>query len=265
MEEPDQKILPLGENSTTIVASLHKSPLKSEGSMTMEVRNLLSQAVLETSSCGSEHSSPRRPIPVAAPMTPPQKPERPPQPVDTSSQASTKVAEASLEDIPTSISPVAAISRTRSITPPVDELELWANTNKALEDFLATKASIDAHRWRAMWELSVALHQSESQAAESIKEAKAACSQVTLDAQTTCSQLSLEAKTNCFWAILEAKTACSMVVKKAKTTRGCMVQEAEATCSKAINKVEAQRALQAESFQREHGSIMQDLEEQVLQ
>ena len=70
---------------------------------------------------------------------------------------------------------------------------------------------------------------------------------------------------NCSWVILEAKTACSAAVKKAKTTRGCMVQEAEATCTKAISKVEAQRALQAESFQRGHGSIMQDLEEQVIQ
>ena len=198
-------------------------------------------------------------------MTPPQKPERPPQPVDISSQVSAEAAEASLEDIPASTSPIAAVSRTGSITPPVDELELQANANKALEDILPTKASIDTHRWRAMWELSIALHQSESQAAESIKEVKAACSQATLNAHTTCSWLNLEAKTNCSQVILEAKTACSMAVKKAKTTRGCMVQEAKATCSKAISKVKAQRALQAESFQREHGRIMQNLEEQVIQ
>ena len=98
------------------------------------------------------------------------------------------------------------------------------------------------------------LCQNESQAAASIKEAKAVCSQVTLDAQTTCS-----------WLILEAKTACSMAVKKAKTTRGCLIQEAKDTCSKAISETEAQRASQAASFQREHGNIMQDLEEQVIQ
>ena len=131
------------------------------------------------SSYRSEHSSPRRPTPVAVPTTPPPKPEGPSQPVDTSSQMSTEVAEASLEDIPASISPIAAISRTGSVTPPVDKLELQANANKALGDFLTTKASIDAHRWRAMWELSIALCQSKSQAAEPIKEAKAACSQVT--------------------------------------------------------------------------------------
>ena len=231
----------------------------------MEVKNLLSWAILEMSSCGSEHSSPRRPTPVVVPMTPPQKPEGPLQLVDTSSQARTKAAEASLEDIPTSISPIVAISRTGSITSPVDTMELWANANKALKDLLTTKASIDTCRRRAIWELGIVISQNESQAAKSIKEAKAACSQVTLNAQTTCSWLTLEAKTNCSWAILEAKTACSTAVKKAKTTRGCMVQEAKATCSKAISEVKAQRASQAESFQREHGNIMQDLEEQVVQ
>ena len=143
-------------------------------------------------------------------------------------------------------------------------MELRTNANKALDDLLTTKASIDACRQRAMWELGIALCQSESKAAASIKEAKAACSQATLDAHATCSQLTLEAKTNCSWVILEAKTTCSMVVKKAKTTRGHMVQEAEATCSKAISEVEAQRVLQTKSLQREHGSIMWDLEEQVI-
>ena len=256
LEEPDHKIPPLGRVSTIMVASPHKSPPKFEGSMTTEVRNLLSQAILEMSSCGSEHLSPRRPTPTVVPTTPPQKPDEPPQPVDTSSQVSAKVVEASLEDIAASISPIAAISRTGSITPPVDNLELWADANKALDDFLTTKASIDTHRQRAIWKLAVALHWSASLAAESIKEAKAACSQVTLDAHTTCSQFTLEARTSYSWVILEGKTACSTVVKKAKTTRGHMVQEAKATCSKAINEVKAQRALQAESLQREHGNIM---------
>ena len=135
----------------------------------------------------------------------------------------------------------------------MDVMELWANTNKALNDLLTTKASIDAQRWRAVWELGIELCQNGSQATASIKEAKAVCSQVTLDAQTTCS-----------WLILEAKTAFLMAVKKAKTTRGHMVQEAEATCSKAISEVEAQWVSQAESFQREHGNVMQDLEEQAI-
>ena len=134
---------------------------------------------------------------MVVPMTPPQKSGEPLWPVDTSSQMSVQVAEASLGDIPASISPIAAVSRTRSVTPPMDIMELWTNANKALNDLLTTKASIDAWRWRAVWELGIVLCQNESQAAGSIKEAKAVCSQVTLDAWITCS-----------WLILEAKTAC---------------------------------------------------------
>ena len=50
-------------------------------------------------------------------MTPLQKLEGPSQPVYSSSQASTEAAEASIEDIPTSISPITPISRTRSVSP----------------------------------------------------------------------------------------------------------------------------------------------------
>ena len=109
----------------------------------------------------------------------------------------------------------------------MDLTELWTNTNKALE-LLNTKGSIDARRWRAVWQLGVMLHQNESQAAASIKEARVICSQMTLDIWTAYSQL-----------ILEAKTSYLAAVKEAKTTRGHLVQEAEATCSKAIYEAKA--------------------------
>ena len=157
--------------------------------MTMEVRNLLSQVMLEMSGCGSENLTLRRSNQIVVPMPPPQKSEELLQPVNTSSQVSVEVAETSLGGIPTSISPIAVASRTGSITPPVHAMELWENANKALQDLLTTKASTDAHRQRAIWELGIELCQNESQAAESIKEAKAVCSWVTHKAQTTCSQL----------------------------------------------------------------------------
>ena len=161
VEEPDQNILPLGKVSTILLASPHKSPPTLEGSMTMEVSFLLSQAMLEASSCESKHSSPRRPTPAVVPMTPPRKPDGPPWPVDTSSQASIKEVEASLKDIPTNISPITAVSRTGSVTSPKDIMELQANVNKALDDLLNTKASIGIRRQRAVWELGVVLHQNE--------------------------------------------------------------------------------------------------------
>ena len=253
VEKLDQKVLPLSEVSNLLITSLHKSPPKSEGSMTTEVSNLLSQAVLEASSCESECLSPRRPTTAAVPMTPPQKLEGPLQAVDTSSQVSTKEAEASLEDIPTNISPIAAVSRSGRISPSVDLVELQTNANRALDDLLNTKGSIDARRWRAVWELGMILFQNESQVAASIKEAKVICSQVPLDAWTACSQL-----------ILEAKTENLVVVKKAKTTRGHLVQEAKAACSKAICEAKAWKVSQAAIFHKEHGKYLQDLEEQVI-
>ena len=153
MEEPDQKIPPLGEVSTILITSPHKSPQKSEGSMTMEVSNLLSQAVLEAFNCESKCSSPRRSTTAVVLMTPPQKPEGLPQTVDTSSQASIEETEASVEDIPTNISSIATVSRSGSVSPSMNLAELQTNANRALDYLLNTKGSIDARRWRAVWEL----------------------------------------------------------------------------------------------------------------
>ena len=114
--------------------------------MTMEVSNLLSRAVLEASSCESQHSSPRRPTTPVVFMSPPWKPEDLPWPANTSSQASINKGETYLEDIPTNISPIAAISGSRSISPPVDLTDLWTNAKKALNELLSIKGSIDARR-----------------------------------------------------------------------------------------------------------------------
>ena len=180
--------------------------------MTTEVSILLPWAVLEVSSCESQYSSLRRPTTAVVFMSPPQKPEGLPWPASTSSQASIDEEEASLEDIPTNISPIAAISGSGSISPPADLTELWTNANKALDELLSTKESIDARRWKAVWELGMMLFQNESQVATLIKEARVIYSQMTLDIQTACSQL-----------ILEAKTSYLAAVKEAKTTRGYLV------------------------------------------
>ena len=139
------------------------------------------------------------------------------------------MAEASLEGIPTSISPIAMTSRSRSITPSADAAELWENANKALKELLITKASIDPHRQRAIWELGMELYQSESQATKSIKEAKTICSQVTLDAQALCFTIVKEAKAICSCVTLDAKAICSHVNLDAKALCLVMVKEAKMT------------------------------------
>ena len=119
-EEPDQKMLPLEDIPTILISSPPKSPSKSKGSMTAEVSNLLYQAVLEVSSCESQQSPPRRATTAVVLMSPPQRPEGLLLPADTSSQASIDEGEASLEDIPTNISPIAAISGSNSTSTLMD-------------------------------------------------------------------------------------------------------------------------------------------------
>ena len=130
-EEPDWKASPIGKCSTIIIARPHKTTTpKSEGevSMTMEVRSLLSWVMFDTSGHGSGNSTPRRLNPVVVLTPPPHKLKELPKLVDTSSQVSSlndvKMAEASLEGFPTTISPIAKTTRSRSITPPADMADL---------------------------------------------------------------------------------------------------------------------------------------------
>ena len=92
--------------------------------MTMEVRSLLSWVMLDTSGHGSGNSTQKRPNPVVVLTPPPHKLEDLPMLVDTSSQVSTpddvNMAEASLGEVPNTISPIAVTPRSRSITPPTD-------------------------------------------------------------------------------------------------------------------------------------------------
>ena len=176
--------------------------------------------------------------------------------MDTSSQVSAKMMEASLEGIPTTISPTAVTTGSGSITGPADRSGLWEDANKALKELLATKASIDAHRQRATWELGMELHQNESEATKSIKEARAICSWVTLDAKAPCFATIKEAKVICSHVTLDAKALCFATVKEAKTTWACTIQEAEAACSMAVRDAETQRASQPSRAQRHAGSFL---------
>ena len=92
---------------------------------------------------GSGNSTLRKLNPVVILTSPPHKPKELPKPVNNPSQVSAlddvEMAEASLEGVPTTNSPIAVTTRSRSINPPVDVAELWENANKALEELLATK------------------------------------------------------------------------------------------------------------------------------
>ena len=217
--------------------------------MTMDVGNLLSQVMLDMPGPGSKNSTPRRPNPVVIFIPPPHKPKELLQPSDTSSQASAQeeaeMAEASLEGVPTTISPIAATTRSESITPPADAAVLWENANKALKELLDMKASIDACRWRAAWELGMELHQNESKATKSLKEANATCSCATQDA-----------KALCFVTVKRAKVTYTQTIQEAKITQTCTIWQAKATHSVAIRDTKTQRTSQAKLLQMQHGKVM---------
>ena len=79
-----------GVSPTLAVSPIRALPPKAEGhiSMTMEVSELLSQAVLDTSELASKSSTPKRPWSLALATPLPLKPEDSAKPKDTSSQVS---------------------------------------------------------------------------------------------------------------------------------------------------------------------------------
>ena len=91
-EEPELKALPLGGHpSSILIASPVRPPpprVEGEVSMTMEVRELLSQVVFYTSELVSGSSTPKRWEPMVLVTPLPTKLEDFPWPVDTSSQVS---------------------------------------------------------------------------------------------------------------------------------------------------------------------------------
>ena len=159
--------------------------------------------------------------------SPPQKSEASLPPIDTSSQASVKEAEASLEGIPANIFPIAAVYSSRSVSPLVEPSELQANASRAIDNMFHLKRSLDVKRERATWELGVLLHQNESQEAASVTMAKAIYSQ----------------------SVLEDKTNFQVAVMEAKITRCHLIQAAEVACSKAISKAVAWKTSQAVMFE----------------
>ena len=221
-EEPDQKALPLGRHSSIVIASPLKTTslkLEREVSMTMEVRSLLSRAMLDTSGHVSGNLTPKRPNPLIVLTPTPHKLRDLSRLVDTSSQVSApndvEMVEASQEEVPATISPIAVTPGSRNITPPTDVGPLWEKANKALEELLATKSSIDACRQKVVRKLGMELCQNNSETAESIKEARAICTHATLDAEALCSTTVKEAKATCAHTIWEAEAICSTAIRDA--------------------------------------------------
>ena len=193
--------------------------------MTMELRELLSWAALDTSEQASGSSTLKQlePMVLVTPLSP--KWEDLVRLVDTSSQVSAlddaEIEDSSLKEIPATSSPIARTPGPSGDTPPLDIACLQEEANKALGDLLATKSSIGAHWQKLVSNFSMTLWQNESETLVSIKEAKAQCD--------------------------------------------CSIKETEPHCSQAIQEAESQGAVQACSIQQSHAKDIQHLEEESLE
>ena len=226
-EEPELKMLPLGSHFSPILmpGSIRAPLLKAEGevSMTMEVRELLSQAILNTSGQASRNSTPKMLNPVVI-LTPiPSKLGDFPRLVDMSSQVSapddTKMGDSSPEE-ETAISPTAKTPGSSGGTPPTDAGHLW--------------------------ELSMALHWNESKTMKSIREAKAVCTHATQEAKTLCSTTIKEAKATCACSIQEAENLCSRTIMDLEALGASQADSLQWSHAKSIQCMEKQ-AIKEES------------------
>ena len=145
-EEPECTTLPLDKVHAIPAATPPKPPWKPRISLTAEVDDLLTWAMVDDSSCKSEHSTAGKVATAEAVMSLSHKLEAPALPVDTSSQASMEEGEASLESNPVNVSPIMAVYSSCSASPMVDLTELQTDANLAADHMLSVKRSMDLKR-----------------------------------------------------------------------------------------------------------------------
>ena len=242
-EESDTRALPIGKASIIQATNPHKSPPKLEGSMTTEVKHLLDQAIIKASSCESEQSSLEKITTTAVTTSPTQKSEVSVPPVDTSSQASIKEAEGSLEDIPANICLIAAVYSSRSVSARVDPSEAPGQCQQSHQQY-ASPQKVPKH-----------------QEAESyLGSGGIPASELNLRRLHQLLQLRL--------SILRQSWRPKPISKwqswRPRQPGAHSIQAAKAACSKAISKAGAWKASQAVMFQEEHGKYMHSLEEQAF-
>ena len=150
-KQESKALSPGGHSIPILTTSPIRAPLpKAEGwdSMTAEVRELLSQVVLDTSGQASGGSTPKR-LEAMALVTPiALKPEAFPKPGDTSSQVGA-LDEGELDDptqgVPATYSPTIKTPGPSGDVPPLDIAHLWEEANKALGDWLANPLLMHAN------------------------------------------------------------------------------------------------------------------------
>ena len=253
-KEQESKALFLSSHlSTTLAASPTRAfPHKAEGqtSMTMEVSELLSQAVLDTTGLASRSSTPKRPgsLALATPLC--LKPEDFAKPVDTSSQVSipddVEMDDPILEEINAFPSHPVETPGPSGGPPYLDVAQLQEDTNKALGCILAMRSMINACQRKEVSDFGMALQQNESEITKAIKALKALHACTIRDAEAC-------------WAVL---------IGKAKVWHAACIKEAEANCAHVLAEAEnccSWGASQAHLIQQSHAKDIQHLEAEAIE
>ena len=260
--EQESKALSLGSGlSPTPAASPTRAlPPKAECqiSMTMEVSELLSWEVLDTSGLASRSSTPKRPGSVALATPLPLKPGDSAKPVDTSSQVSipddVEMDDLTLEEIHASSSHPVKTPGPSGGAPSFDVTELQEEANKTLGHSLVTRSSIDTHWRKQVSDFGMALCQNKSEITEAIKEGKTLCAHNIRGAEAC--QAALKSK---------AEIQHAACIKEATANCACTLTEAENCCSTAIREVEYKGASQAHLIQQSHAKDIQHLEVEAIE
>ena len=224
----------------------------------MEVSELLSQAVLDTSGIASRTSTPKRPGSLALATLLPLKPEDSTKLVDTSSQVSTpedsEMDISTREEIHVSPPPLVETPGPNGEAPSMDVAQLQEEANKALDHLLVTRSSLDARQRRQVSDFAMALCQIELETTEVIKETKALCACTIWDVETC--QMALISKAEVWHAtcLKEIEDDCSLALA-----------EAENLCSTTTREAESSSAFKACSTQQSHAKDIQCLEADAIE
>ena len=252
-EEPEHTTLPLGGVHPIPAITTPKTPWKPRISLRAEVDALLKQGMADDSNHESKHSATEKAAATNAVISLSHKVEVSALPIDTSSQASVKEGEASLESNPVNVSPTTAAYSSCSGSPMVDLTELQMDANLAADHMLSIKRSTDLKRQQIIWELGLQLCQNEAEEPAANKRAKILHSWEILDA-----------KVDCVKVVLEAKYSYRVATQEAKMIWGNWFQETEVAYSKALGENTIVRSSRSATLHCEHVRLMQELEEQAI-
>ena len=184
----------------------HPTKTDSHISMTTEVQELLSWAMLDTSSQASGDSTPKRPTSVTLWAAPSTRVEDSSKPVATSLQASQQAAMPD-DTMPISQTPEVASNPTAlpTKTPsgadmgtlPDEVILLQGDMNRAMGHLLMTKVSMDTCCRKQVSDTKATFCKNEAEVTETIREAKAHCMAVIWEVEATCTTTMREAETAC--------------------------------------------------------------------